>query len=138
MTRTARRLAALAVASALLGPSCAEPTGPERPVPGTLTVRWTSPHANDGAAVLRLVVPPGMTTTSLESAVAGLDVFERRTADTLRLALFGTLGSGPLVRFSVPDVRQASRVTAGVVEVAADDDALRESLAGYAVVIERP
>lgn len=121
------------------GLSCGDgPTEPPRPVPGVLTVRWTTPHADDRAALLRLVLPDGMTTATLESATPGLEVFERRSADTLRIAVFGELTSAALVRFSVPDVAAASRVVATVVEVSDATDALRASLAGYAVVIEKP
>lgn len=139
MTRTSIRRFMLATAAAVLTGSCADsPTAPDRPEPGLMLVRLTTPHADDGAAVFRLVLPEGMTTGVPELAVQGLEVFHRRTADTLRVAVFGAIRSGDVMRIAVPDLRQASRVTANIVEVAGEDDALRESLAGYALTVTRP
>ena len=138
MSRRIIRLGAAATLAALVVGGCSEPTAPERPIPGELTIRWTTPNADDRAALLRVVVPAGMTTAVPEVATPGLEVFHRRTADTLRIAVFGDLASGALVRVAVPDVRQASRVGAQVTEVSGADDAVRASLAGYAVTVERP
>ncbi len=138
MTPRVRRALAAALVAAVVVGACSESTAPERPVPGDLTLRWTTPHADDRAALLRVVVPAGMPTAALEVATPGLEVFHRRTADTLRIAVFGDLASGALLRIAVPDVRQASRVGAQVIEVSGADDAVRAVLAGYAVTVERP
>ena len=128
-----------ALAAVVLTGSCADsPTASDRPEPGAMLVRLTTPHSDYGAAVFKLVLPEGMTTGIPELSVPGLEVFHRRVADTVRVAVFGSIENGELMRIAVPDLRQATRVTVTLVEVAGEDDALRESLAGYALSVVRP
>lgn len=139
MRRRLPRVVAGAMMAVATAGSCSDaPTAPARPEPGVLTVRLATPHADDRAALIRLVLPAGMTTAAVEAATPGLEVLTRRSADTLRIAVFGDLTTQPVARIAVPDVRAASRVAATLVEVADEQDALRGSLAGYAVVVERP
>ncbi|WKW11350.1 hypothetical protein Strain138_000593 [Pseudogemmatithrix spongiicola] len=132
-----RRGLALGAAVALIG-SCAEPTAPQRPVAGALQVTWTTPHVDDRSALLRVVLPSGLSATGLDGATPGIEVFHRQSGDTLFIAAFGELASGALLRFEVPDVRQASRIAATIVEVGAADDALRTTTDGYAVRVQQP
>lgn len=127
-----------AFAAALVIGSCADgPTGPGQPVPGTLLVTWTSPNADDGAAVLKVVLPAGLSAGTATATHDGVELFQRRTADTLRIAVFGPLASGTLLTIDVADVRRVADIRASVVEVAREDDTLRETLGGYALGVVR-
>lgn len=137
MTRTIRSMVAACAAALAIG-SCADgPTGPGKPVPGTLLVTWTSPNVDDGAAVLKVVLPGDLATDTATVARDGVELFQRRTADTLRIAVFGPLASGTLLTIDVADVRRVADIRASVVEVAREDDTLRETLGGYALSVAR-
>lgn len=58
-------------------------------------------------------------------------------AGPVNVALFGQLGNGAVLRFSVPDVNQAAAYSASVQEVADATNALRPSLAGYQLVVAK-
>lgn len=100
---------------------------------GTLTLRLTTPHADDGAMMFEVSGP------ALDSVVAvnaALRLFTRRDG-TARIvgAVVGTLENGAVVTLHVPDVGAAAAYTARVLEVADRQDALRASLAGYALTV---
>lgn len=118
--------------------TCTEtPTGPPAPpvpVPGTLVVRLTTPNQNDAAIVVRLSGPD---VTQLQSGNAAYQLHTRAAGASQRIALFGTLTTGPVLRFHVPDVARLSEYSAQVVEVADDSNDMRAELAGYDVAIER-
>jgi len=125
-----------AVAALLLGAACSDaPTGTGGPGAGTLIVRLTTTHTDDGAVLFELSGP------SIESVVAvnaSLRLFTRRANDsTIVGAVVGVVANGAVVTLRVPDVGAAARYTARVLEVADRDDVLRASLAGYALTVNR-
>jgi len=130
-------LAALLLAMAI--PACSGDGGgggtePTPPVPGTLTVNLTTPNPDDRA--LRVTVNgPGFSTVT--PASAAYLVHSRVSGTTARVAVFGRLGAGALVRVDVPDVNRASSYTATVTEAADSTNALRASMAGYAAAVVR-
>lgn len=124
--------AALLLAAALL-PAC-DAGAPAKPQPGDLTVTLATPNT-DGAMVVTLT-GPGVA-SAVQAAAPGAVVRSLTQGGTTTVAVFGTLGAGPLLRVTVPDVRQAKQYTAVVREAADAQNAPRESLAGYALTVER-
>ncbi len=99
------------VAALSVGAACSDnPTGGGARA-GTLTLRLTTPHADDGAMTFEVSGAP------IDSATAG------------------NLANGAVVTLHVPDVGAAASYTANVLEVADRQDALRPSLAGYALTV---
>ena len=99
---------------------------------GTLTLRLTTPHADDGAMTFEVGGAP------IDSAVVintSLRLFTRRDGSTIVGAVVGSLANGGVITLHVPDVGAAARYTATVLEVADPQDALRTSLAGYALTV---
>ena len=134
MRPTPRHLLIGLAAAFAIGVACSEPTAPPRAVPGTLELSLASPNADDRALLAKVVLPRGVTVTAV-TAGAGLELFHRVTADTVRLALFGGLASGVVARLEVSDA--AAAVPAPVLEVSGPDDRLREALGGYALTVRR-
>jgi hypothetical protein len=125
-------LAAFVAAALLALPACDSTEPPDdRPVPGTLAVRLSTPHADDAALVLRLSGP-----TQAEPQFEGdLLGFTRAGENAVRVAIFGELRTGTLLRFAVPDVRQVGSFRAELQEVADAGNAVREALTGYGVTV---
>ncbi|HEX6964725.1 MAG TPA: hypothetical protein VF166_02925 [Gemmatimonadaceae bacterium] len=129
----------LAVAVALLA-ACGHdsPTQPDShektvqpPAPGVLTVRLTTPHADDAA----LFVTVSGSAISNVTAPSGLLLHVRQRGDTIAAALFGRIASGDVLHFSVPDVNAAAHYTARIVQVADSANAVRGDLGGYGVTV---
>jgi len=121
------------VAALSVGAACSyEPTG-GAPRAGTLRLRLTTPHADDGAMLFDVNGPP------IDSAMAvnsSLRLFTRRAGgSTVVGAVVGVLANGAVVTLQVPDVGAAAGYTARVLEVADRQNALRASLAGYALTV---
>jgi len=109
-----------------------QPTVPSA-VPGTLTARLVTPYTDDGAILLDITGPAPA--AEIEAAAQGAVVHARANGGTTRVAVFGSLGSGALVRFSVPDVNAAQQFTAQVIEASDRTSALRASVTGYQLTI---
>lgn len=125
--------AALLLAAALVsGCDAGEPATPQ---PGELTLTLSTPNPADGALLVAITGPGAV--ASVRSAVADGVVQSRTAGTTTTVAVFGTLAAGPLLRISVPDVRQAQRYAATVREAADAENHLRPSLAGYALAVGR-
>jgi hypothetical protein len=124
--------AALFLAVVLL-PAC-DAGEPARPQPGELTLTLATPNT-DGALLVAISGPAAVGT--VQSASAGNVVHARTQGTTTTVAVFGSVAAGPLLRVSVPDVRQAARYTATVREAADAQNALRTSLAGYTLAVSR-
>lgn len=135
MSRIATRVGMALVVIALLG-GCGEDSDPTSvPSPGQVIVTLSTPHQDDGAALVR-VTGPGFTTARPVSASS--DVFWRLTASgELRAIVIGGLASGPILTVDVPDTSRSGAYTATLLEVAATDDLLRADLSGYAISVER-
>src|SRR5256885_1872054 len=100
---------------------------------GTLTLRLTTPHADDGAMTFQVSGPP---IDSATVANASIRLFTRReSGSTVIGAVVGALDNGAVATLHVPDVDAAARYTTTVLEVADRQDALRASLAGYALTV---
>ena len=116
-------------------PGCGDsPSGPPKPVPGTLTVNLATPFGDDRAVVVRVTGPAQATAVT---ALVGQTMFSRPTASGFNAAVFGNLGSGPLLRFSVPDLNQAAAYQATVVEAVSPLNDVRASMSGYSATIVR-
>ena len=120
------KLAALAVA-ALAFAGCSDSTRPDGP--GTLTAELVSPNGDEGAAILDVV-------GTVDSFKGSSDVSVHTTpTPTGTRAIVVRLSPGALqMSIHVPDISNPPAIT--VVEVAAGDDKLRPSLAGYHVDIK--
>jgi len=121
------------VAALSVGAACSDDSTGGAPPAGTLIVRLTTPHADDGAMLFEVSGP------SIDSASAvngSLRLFTRRVGgSTVVGAVVGALANGAVVTLYVPDVGAAAGYTARVLEVADRQDALRTSLAGYALTV---
>jgi len=113
-------------------PPPAQPVVPA-PVPGTLTVRLVTPNTDDGAILLEITGPAPA--AELTSAAQGAVVHARANGNTSRIAVFGALGSGALLRFSVPDVNAAQQFSAQLLEASDRGSALRPSVTAYQLTI---
>jgi hypothetical protein len=125
---------ALSLSLASCGDGGGGGTEPTPPTPGALTVSLTTPNTGDRAIIVQITGPE---IAGVEAGTAGYVVHSRATAPgTVRAAVFGALGSGPLLRFQVPDVNGVAAYSASVVEVADASNALRE-IAGYTAAVAR-
>ena len=116
-------------------PPPTQPTQPTAPaaVPGTLTARLVTPNVDDGAILVEISGPAPL--ADLATPVQGAVVHARTNGSTTRVAVFGSLAGGALVRFSVPDVNAAAQFSAQVTEASDRANALRTTLTGYQVSI---
>lgn len=100
---------------------------------GELTLRLTTPHPDDGAVLFEVVGAP------VESSVAAngaLRLFTRRDGNNRLVgALIGDVNAGAVVRLRVPDAGAAAGYQARVLEVADRHNLLRQSLAGYGMMV---
>lgn len=110
------------------------PPPPEQPEPGTLTLTLATPHADDAALVLTVAGPEAITQIQ---AAGALRVHSRGEGTQHRVAVFGAVASGAVLRFAVPDVRRAAGYTATLVEVADTANQVRASTAGYTLSVAR-
>ena len=121
------------VAALSVGAACSDDSTGGAPPAGTLIVRLTTPHADDGAMTFVVSGPAIDTAVAIN---ASLRLFTRREGgSTVVGAVVGALANGAVITLHVPDVGAAARYTATVLEVADRQDALRTSLAGYALTV---
>lgn len=121
-------MAALSVAAA-----CSDdPTGSVSRA-GTVTLRLTTPHADDGAMTFEVSGPP---IDSASAANGSLLLFTRRSGgSTMVGVVVGVVTEGAVVTLQVPDVDAAAGYTARVLEVADRQNTLRASPTGYALIV---
>ena len=98
-------------------------------VPGTLAIRLVSPNTDDGALVLSISGPAPA--ADVTATAQGAVVHARSAGNTTRVAVFGSLASGALLKFSVPDVNAVAQYSAQVTEASDRSSALRTSVTGY-------
>ena len=101
---------------------------------GTLTVRLTTPNADDGAMMFQV---SGAAIDSATAVNQSLRLFTRRDGGDVVGVVVGALANGAVITLQVPDVGEAARYRATVLEVADRQDALRASLVGYALTVTR-
>ena len=91
--------------------------------PGFLTVEWTGPAAGRGIGVLLELEGPG-----IEAVRApGFELYESRASGRHEIVVAGSLRTGPLVQFRVPDRGQLPLYRVRVLEVAGEDYELRDA-----------
>jgi hypothetical protein len=115
-----------------VGTACADEPLSGNARAGSVSLRLTTPHTDDGAMLFDVSGPP---IDSVTASNASLQLFTRRAGSTIVGAVVGVVANGALVTLHVPDVRAAAGYTARVLEVADRQDALRASLAGYALAV---
>ena len=121
------------VAALSVGAACSDNPTSGSARAGTLTLRLTTPHADDGAMTFEVSGAPIDGATAVD---ASLRLFTRReSGSTVIGAVVGALDNGAVVTLHVADVGAAARYTTTVLEVADRQDALRASLAGYALTV---
>jgi hypothetical protein len=121
------RLGAVAAVASLPLSACFD-QGPEA-APGTFTATVVSPNGAEGAAVLSLFGEGLLGVTAVQGRA-----FAEVRGDTMRVVV---LGDGGALRFGLEVADTTQRPTGVVIEVAGPDDALRASVAGYAVEVSR-
>jgi hypothetical protein len=129
-------LAAIVVSASLLAGACGgddDGTGPPAPQPGQLTVN-VSTSGSPGAAFKLTVTGEGISSPVKVGTSHQLYTFA--SGDTLKTALIGTVSTGELLKFSVPDVNQASSYRVTLNEVAGSDNALL-SLGSFSVSVSK-
>ena len=100
------------------------PTSAIAPEPGMLTVEWTAPAG--GPRVAGALVEIGGPYVG-EVRAPGLDLYAGGEGEgPRRFVIAGTLGTGPVLEFRVPDRRLAGLYTVRVLEVAGEDHRLLE------------
>ncbi len=124
-------VAAIALA-AFTAAACGGDDGPTGPSgPGQLTVNLSS-TGSTGAAFLVTLTGSGISNPAAASAG---DLFYSFASDnTVKVAVIGSHSSGPLFRFSVPDVGQVSSYSVTLNEVAGSDNALQPT-SGYSLSV---
>ena len=127
MKFTARLVLLVAIAG---GVSCGDASGPPQAVTGTLRFDLTSPNT-DGALLLHLS-GPATAAASVTSANNAHQLFARpATNGGVNVAVFGAVGTGPLLRIQVQDVSRAAEYQVMFIEAADAGNALRTSVSGY-------
>ena len=123
------------IALPLLGVACSNDLAGGGPQAGSLTLRLTTPHVDDGAMTFQV---SGPAIDNATAANASLRLFTRRVdGSTVVGAVVGTLADGAVITLHVPDVGAAARYSATVLEVADRQDALRAALTGYELSVTR-
>lgn len=131
-----RDVAGALFAAGLLTAGCDLASGPSGNGPTTLVVHLTTPFSDDGAVLVALVGPLPAD-VRVEAAGPDLVAHAVRIADTLRIAVFGPVGSGPLVRLEVPEGRVVSRIDTRLEDAASRAGVQRDAVSGYRLRLER-
>src|SRR5205807_8981889 len=98
------------VAALVAGTACSDNPTSGSARAGVLTLRLTTPHADDGAMTFQVSGPP---IDSATVANASLRLFTRRDGgSTVVGALVGALADGAGITLHVPDVGAVARYTA--------------------------
>ena len=124
-----RRILAM-VAALSLGAACSSDPTSGSAGAGTVILRLTTPHTDDGAVLFEVSGPPIDTAMAVSTS---LRLFTRRAGPTIVGVVVGVVANGAVVTLRVPDVGAVAAYTARVVEVADRENALRGSLTGYAL-----
>lgn len=119
--------------AAVLSACGGDTAAPPEPTPGMLAVAFQAPAGAAAGAIVLTVAGPGEI-TNVTATTGAHQVFSRPTASGVKVGVFGTLGSGTVVRFHVPDTREVDEYSATLIEVAGTDNALK-SLSTYGVSV---
>ena len=123
----------LAAALAMLACSKGTPTGPQ---PGTLSVQLQTPNSGaDGAMLFTLSGPT--TVTNVRASTGDTLWTTDFSATTTKVVLTGSIGSGVILRFDVPDVNQYGQYLASISQVAKSSDYSMRSLTNYVAFVSK-
>lgn len=127
-------VAAALVVLALVGPQACgkDSTGPEAQR-GQLTVEVQT-SGSGGAAFLVTVTGDSIANPVAANASHRIDSFV--SGRTMKAAVIGSVSSGPLLRFTVPDVNRSSQYSVTLNQVAGSDNAL-QATATYTLTITK-
>jgi hypothetical protein len=129
MTRRSRWLALAAIGVAV---ACSS----QSPEPGTLSVRLQDPNAALDGAILFTLTGPSVPTSP--AGVAGDTLWGGPFSGTTnKFVLTGTIQSGVVLTFGVPDVNAANQYAATMNQVAASGDYSLRSLSSYSLTVTR-
>jgi hypothetical protein len=123
-SRAALLLAVVLVAACDGGPAS------DQPRPGDLLVSLSTPNADDRALLVSIAGPEEI--SAVAAASPAFVVHTRTQGTTTRVAVFGSLADGPVLRLTVPDTRRAAEYTATVLD-AADGGNADRAATGYAL-----
>ncbi|MBV9110344.1 MAG: hypothetical protein JO306_13110 [Gemmatimonadetes bacterium] len=129
--KRSRRAAALLLAVFL---SACHGNEPVKPGPGMLVATLSTPRAEPSRAAVVLISGPEAV-TEVQGASPAYFVAARSEGMLTRVAVFGTLVDGPLLRFTVPDARRAGEYRATVVDAADSANAPSAAVAEYALTL---
>ena len=131
MTRISSKLVLAGLVAML---ACSKsPTGPQ---PGTLSVKLQSPNSGaDGAILFTLTGPNPVTNVR---TVAGDTLWSTDfTNNTNKVLLTGTISSGVILQFDVPDVNDFGSYIVGISQVASSSDYSLRSPVNYVPVVTK-
>jgi len=121
--------------AALFAAACGDATGPDDgSVPFVLHL--TTPFPDYGA-LLVVLYGPLPEAVEVVAGSAELVVHSIRVADTLRIAVFGTIVSGPLGRLDLPAGTVVSQISGRVEDAASRGAVQRDAVSGYTLRLER-
>ena len=123
-----RRIGLAALAAAMVLGACSHnPTGP---VAGTLSIQLQSPNSGLDAAILFTLTGPDPITNV--RAVPGDTLWSTDfSSTTSKILLTGTIASGVILRFDVPDVNRMAEYLVTVDQVAGASDYSLRGTGGY-------
>lgn len=135
MPRARAVLACLLLACGALVASCggdgpSEPPAPPEPISGYLTVELASPEAGDRGILVELRGPE---IDSLRSTA--FELFHAGSSTRQRVLLAGSVGTGPIFEFWVPDVERIDDYTAILEQVAGGTAFEQRDTAGYTLTV---
>lgn len=108
-------------------------TDPVRPEPGMLLVVLSGAQPGDAALLFSVQGPDSL---GAITGAPGYQVYARTMEGGFRVAVFGAVNDGEILRFAVPDVRRATLWSATLLDVADTANALRAS-GGYVLAVAR-
>ena len=105
------------------------------PVAGTLYVTFPTPHADDGAVLVK-VTGAAVTAVTVDTALKGYSRISTN-GDTAMIVVAGTVHSGIVARLSVPDTKAFASYSASVLQVAQASTYAQRALAGYSAAVSQ-
>lgn len=130
MSKPCRVLALIVALSA--SAACTDAPLGAVPQPGTLLLRLTTPHEDDGALMFEVRGPAIDSATAANTSVR---LFTRRAGDSRLVGIVvGAIAGGSVVTLHVPGAA-ATSYTARIIEIADRHDLVRASLTGYAITV---